>query len=181
MWSLKFDDDIAAGSDRYDTDGFALTRAPSSTPPPDWAVRIARSLLWVSEGSQIRPACVLGQSAFTPRDITRANPPLDGRPSAGWPYATIGLDVEADRRSNQLWLTLGVVGPASLAEQTQRAIHRITPSPAPLGWDTQLHNEPRLVLAYQHAWQGLAAGSLAGLEFDLVTPNTGGALGNVYA
>ena len=44
---------------------------------------------------------------------------FDGRPSAGWPYATIGLDVEADRRSNQPWLTLGVVGPASLAEQTQ--------------------------------------------------------------
>jgi hypothetical protein len=53
---------------------------------------------------------------YTPRDITLANPPLDDRPYAGWLYATLGLGVETGRQLDQLALSLGVVGPESLAE-----------------------------------------------------------------
>ena len=179
VWSLTIDDDIVAGSDRYYTGGFALAWVPSSQTQPDWAVQIARAIPWLSDNGEIRTGYALGQSAFTPADITLANPPLDDRPYAGWLYGTVGLDVETAGASDQLSLTLGVVGPASLAAQNQKAIHKLTGSPAPAGWDTQLHDEPGVVLTYQHAWRGLAAGTSAGLDFDLM-PYVGGALGNVY-
>lgn len=178
VWSLSADDDIVAGSDRYYTGGFALTWVPTSQPPPEWAVYLARSIPWIQGASVVRPVYALGQSVFTPRDITLANPPLDDRPYAGWLWGAIGLDVETERQSDQLSLTLGVVGPASLAEQIQSAIHRITRSPAPQGWETQLHDEFGVALTYQHAWRGLASGTLAGLPFDLL-PYVGGAVGNV--
>jgi lipid A 3-O-deacylase len=179
VWSLTVDDDIVAGSDRYYTGGFALAWVPSPQSTPDWALRLARGFLGFTEESSIRTGYVLGQSAFTPSEITLADPPLDDRPYAGWLYATLGLDVESAHESDQLSLTLGVIGPASLAEQNQKAIHKVTGSPAPQGWDTQLHNEPGIVLTYQHLWRGLAAGTLAGLDVDL-TPYVGGAAGNVY-
>ena len=179
VWSLSVDDDIVAGSDRYYTGGFALAWVPNAQPPPDWAVRVTRSIPWIQGASLIRPVYALGQGVFTPRDITLANPPLDDRPYAGWLWGAIGLDVETERQSDQLSLTVGVVGPASLAEQIQSAIHKVTRSPAPQGWETQLHDEPGVALTYQHAWRGLAAGTLAGLQFDLL-PYVGGAVGNVY-
>lgn len=179
VWSLTMDDDIVVGTDRYYTGGFALAWVPGSQPAPEWAVRIANTISWFPDGGEIRTGYVLGESAFTPSDITVANPPLDDRPYAGWLYATIGLDVETARTSDQLSLTLGVVGPASRAAQIQKAIHRVTGSPTPEGWDTQLHNEPGVVLTYQHLWRQLAQGKLAGLDIDLM-PYAGGALGNVY-
>lgn len=179
VWSLTIDDDIVAGTDRYYTGGLALAWVPGSQRAPDWAFRIVHAIPWFPDAGEIRTGYVLGESAFTPSDITLADPPLDDRPYAGWLYATIGLDVETARTSDQLSLTLGVVGPASQAEQIQKAIHKVTASPTPEGWDTQLHNEPGVVLTYQHLWRGLAAGKLAGLDFD-VTPYAGGALGNVY-
>jgi hypothetical protein len=39
-------------------------------------------------------------------------------------------------------LTVGVVGPASFAEQTQKRIHEIVNADEPRGWNTQLKNEP---------------------------------------
>ena len=178
VWSLTIDDDIVAGTDRYYTGGFALAWVASPQDTPDWARHLARSLLPVDEG-EARLGIAFGQSAFTPSDITLADPPSDDRPYAGWLYATFGLDVQSPRASDQLSLTLGVVGPASLAEQTQKAIHKVTGSPTPEGWGTQLHDEPGIVLTYQHLWRGFAAGTLDALEIDL-TPYAGGALGNVY-
>ena len=107
------------------------------------------------------------------------DPPLDDRPYAGWLYASIGLGIESARQTDQFALTLGVIGPASLAEQSQKAIHRISGSPDPQGWDTQLKNEPGIELAYQRRWREVASAKVAGLELDL-TPHAGGALGNVY-
>jgi hypothetical protein len=116
---------------------------------------------------------------YTPRDISLPDPPLDDRPYAGWLYATIGLGIDSPRQTDIVALTVGVVGPASLAEQSQKVIHRITGSAEPRGWDTQLRNEPGIELAYQRRWRDVAKGNFAGFEYD-VTPHAGGALGNVY-
>jgi hypothetical protein len=115
---------------------------------------------------------------YTPRDIKVANPPVEDRPYAGWLYATVGLGVDTGRRFDQFALTVGVVGPASLAEQGQKLVHRITGVTAPQGWDTQLGNEPGLVLTYDRSWRGPATHML-GFGMD-VEPHIGGALGNVY-
>ena len=62
----------------------------------------------------------LGQSMFTPEDKTRANPDPKDRPYAGFLYGTMGLATVKGDHVDNLGLTLGVVGPLSFAEQTQK-------------------------------------------------------------
>lgn len=179
VWSLLVENDLFYGSDRNYTSGVGLAWVTSPKPPPEWAVRMARSVPWFPEIGEIRHGYIVGQNMYTPRDIGLVDPPLDDRPYAGWLYATIGLGVESAGQTDQIAFTIGVVGPASLAEQSQKAIHELRGSPEPRGWDTQLANEPGFELAYQRRWRDVAAGTLAGLELDF-TPHAGGALGNVY-
>lgn len=179
MLSLVVENDLFYDADRNYTSGVALVWVPTGGSAPDWALHIARWFPWFPEAGRVRHGYMLGQNMYTPDDITLADPPLDDRPYAGWLYATIGLGVERRQRLDQLALTLGVVGPASRAEQTQKFIHEIVGSPEPQGWDTQLGNELGILLTYQRSWRALVTTTVLGIEFDL-TPHFGGALGNVY-
>lgn len=179
VWNLFVENDLFFDSDDNYTSGVAMAWVASPKPAPDWAVRIARSVPWWPELGDIRHGYVVGQNMYTPKDITLSNPPPGDRPYAGWLYATIGLAVESAGQTDQFGLTLGVVGPASLARESQAEIHRITGSPDPQGWDTQLRNEPGIEIAYQRRWQDVATAKFEGIEMDM-TPHAGGALGNVY-
>lgn len=178
-FSFVLENDLFYNTDRNYTNGVQIAWVPRVDSPPDWAVRFAGHVPWFPQEGRVRHGYVLGQSMFTPRDITLTNPPLDDRPYAGWLYGTVGLGVETGRQLDQLALMMGVVGPASLAEQSQKFVHRVRNKDRPSGWDTQLGNEPGIMLNYQRSWRGYAARTLAGLDFDL-TPHFGGALGNVF-
>lgn len=177
--SLVFENDAWYGDDGDYTSGLAFVWAPNPANPPAWSARLARSVPWWRESKTLRPTYALGQSIFTPKDTSRAAPLPGDRPYAGWLYGTIALGLEAERHQDQVSLTLGVVGPASLAEQVQDFGHRVRASTAPKGWDTQLGNEPGFVLTYQRSWRPYAARTPAGIEFDLAT-RLGAAVGNVY-
>jgi len=179
VWTMLVENDLFYGSDRNYTSGLGLAWVAKPGPAPEWAVKIARSVPWFPEIGAVRHGYIVGQNMYTPRDISLPDPRLDDRPYAGWLYVTIGLGVDSPRQTDFFGLTVGVVGPASLAEQSQKAIHRMTGSAEPYGWDAQLANEPGIELAYQRRWRDVAKGNLAGLEYDL-TPHAGGALGNVY-
>lgn len=178
-FSFVLENDLFYNTDRNYTNGVQIAWVPRVDSPPDWAVRVARQIPWFPQEGRVRHGYALGQNMFTPRDITLINPPLEDRPYAGWLYGTVGLGVETGRQLDQLALTLGVVGPASLAEQSQKFVHKVRNKNRPSGWDTQLGNEPGMMLNYQRSWRGYATKTLAGLDFDL-TPHVGGALGNVY-
>src|SRR5512134_3492181 len=62
------------------------------------------------------------------------------------------------------------VGPASLAEQSQKIVHEVIASNRPQGWDTQLGNEPGVVATYLRSWREAATLSLSGAQLDL-TPH----------
>src|SRR3546814_21189367 len=84
---------------------------------------------------------------YTPSDITVADPDPEDQPYAGWLYGTAGLinDLatgEGTRTQTSVQLSLGVVGPAALGEQVQKALHTVIDSPEPQGWDHPLRNEP---------------------------------------
>jgi lipid A 3-O-deacylase len=64
---------------------------------------------------------------------------------------------------------MGVIGPLSLAEQTQNAVHRITGSQQAQGWSHQLHNQLGLEAIYESQWRTF---------HDLIS-HLGGRLGNV--
>jgi hypothetical protein len=178
-WSVVVENDLFYDRDRDYTSGVALVWAPATQRTANWAVRIAQGLPWWPEERRVHRGFAIAQNIYTPRDTSLPDPPRDDRPYAGWLYGTIGLGVERGRRLDQFGLTLGVVGPASLAEDSQRLVHEVRNLDLPQGWDTQLGNELGLMVSHQRSWRGLAATRLAGLDFDL-TPHLGGTLGNVY-
>lgn len=179
IFTFVLENDLFYNTDKNYTNGISLIWVPPNERTPEWALSIAHWLPWFPDDSDIGHGYAIGQNMFTPKDITVADPPLDDRPYAGWLYGTIALTAETGRELDQLALTVGVVGPSSYAEETQKIIHEITGSPEAQGWDTQLNNELGVFLSYQRSWREYATTTLANLELDL-SPNIGGALGNVY-
>lgn len=177
--TFVLENDTFARNDSDYTSGIALVWIPANSKAPQWAVRAARWLPWFPEEGRLRHGYALGQSIFNPGDWSLATPPLDDRPYAGWLYGTIGLGIETDRQLDQVALTIGVVGPASLAEQAQKFIHQKEGLDEPQGWDNQLANELGVVLMYERSWRSTATTTRRGFKAD-VTPSVGAALGNVY-
>ena len=74
--------------------------------------------------------------------------------------------------------SLGVVGPSSLAAETQDFIHRTIGSPIPKGWDNQIKDEPALIVSWEHKWRALFKESDSGLGMDII-PFVTATAGNV--
>jgi hypothetical protein len=176
--SFVYENDVVNNSDVHYTNGMRVSWMAASSQTPAWALNIARAVPWFPVNGEVLHGYSIGQSMFTSNDISQKNPPQDARPYAGWLYGSIGLGVETGRQLDQLVLTVGVVGPAALAEQTQKLMHRFLGVREPQGWDHQLHNEPGLMISWQRSWRAVTARSLAGRQLDL-TPHVGASLGNV--
>lgn len=166
-------------SDRYYTNGIRISWLSAPGENSEWALRLASYFPYFPSDATVQANYSIGQNMYTATDIEDENPSEDDRPYAGWIYASVGLIAETGLWLDQLELTVGMVGPASMAEQTQTAVHKIIDSPDPQGWDYQLHNEPGVVLLYQRSYRHLTDEFFYGLPFD-VTPHMGGALGNVF-
>jgi lipid A 3-O-deacylase len=177
---IVFENDLFYNTDRHYTNGVRVSWLSGPATTPVWALRLARRSPLFSRADTFRTNFAVGQNMYTPRDIRVDDPPADARPYAGWTYGTVGLIGATGRRFDLFELTLGMIGPASLAEHTQIFMHKITDSDEPRGWGTQLKNEPGAVLSYQSAWRGAASRTLRSrLGFEL-SPHLGGALGNVH-
>ncbi|MDZ3823774.1 MAG: lipid A deacylase LpxR family protein [Pseudoxanthomonas sp.] len=179
-FSFIVENDLFADTDQHYTNGLRMVWAagPDSRPPP-WAMRLARAVPGFPDQGSPRWGWALGHSMFTPSDITLVEPPAGERPYAGWLYLTVAMAQVSGRRLDQVGITGGVVGPASMAEQSQRFVHRLIGSDTPRGWDSQLRNEPGLVLTWLRSWGSLASAELGPTTIDL-TPHVGAALGNVF-
>jgi len=178
-FSILFENDIFDNTDHDYTNGVELgyTTAPDDT--PRWAVDAARALPFFAQTGDVRTRYAIGQAIFTPTDITTPDPPLTDRPYAGFLYGSMGLVADDGVHLDQLQVTLGVVGPDSLAENSQNFVHDIIHDKDALGWDTQLHNEPGLIVSYERAVKIIEPQSVLGGVID-VEPHFGGAIGNVY-
>ena len=126
-----------------------------------------------------RYALSFGQSFFTPRVLSVNPPDPRDEPYAGWLYLGADLLQDSERKMlEHLELQIGVVGPAALAKEVQKDFHEIIDATNPKGWDSQLHNEPGLVLSYERKWRlTLAGDETDGVDF---IPELGGSLGNVF-
>lgn len=173
------DNDLfGGGTDRYYTNGFQLYYVTGDKPAYgnlDW---LANLVPWIEPGVR-RYGFAIGQNMYSPSDITKRNPDPTDRPFAGWLYGRLSVIAEAPRQVNRFDLDLGVVGPASLAEQTQKAVHRVVPGARwPQGWGYQLHNEPGIILSYEHVWRDERPTAVGPFEADL-SPHVAGSVGNV--
>ena len=178
IWTFILENDLFYDQDRNYTNGVRLEYATPPGGAPDWLMsRLIDTPLFPHE-SEYLAAYALGQNMYTPRDIDVYPAPSDQRPYAGWLYGEVSLAGENHRNLYALKISLGVVGPASLAEDSQKIVHEIIGGIKPLGWDAQLRNEPALLIAYQRSWR-MVRREVG--PFDLeVMPTVGVNLGNVF-
>lgn len=179
--SLAHENDLLAGSgDKFYTSGSQITYFDVDAKPPRFMKVLADEWLGFDIGKATLTSFTLGQKIFTPRNIRIAGEQAGDRPWAGWLYGTVGLVNVYQKHVDQFGLTVGVVGPGSLAEPTQKFIHKyISDSPEPMGWDNQLHTEPGLVLSWDRRWPVWKEVEWQGyrLQFE---PSISMAGGNIY-
>ncbi|MGQ9366843.1 lipid A deacylase LpxR family protein [Azospirillum sp. ST 5-10] len=178
VFGFWLDNDLFSGTDRYYTNGaqfYYLSDEKPSLGVLDW---LADRLTPPGERAGRRYGFALGQTIYTPEDLTRRDLIEDDRPYAGWLYGRLSLLQTTPSAVDRLDIDVGMVGPASLAEPTQKLVHSIVPGAThPEGWHNQIDNEPGLILSYEHVWRGEPA-PFGPLEVDL-SPHAAGAAGNV--
>lgn len=185
--SIAYENDIFRSTDRSYTNGVRISWVTDEELPKFLKVAdgylitpVEDRLSFFPETGKTRYSYALGQSMFTPDDIKKSELQQLDRPYAGWLYGTLAKTVYNDKNLDYLGLTLGVVGPMSLAKETQRFVHQnITDSPIAQGWHHQLENEPGIVLTYEKKIRGLYELSPYGFGIDF-TPHFNAALGNIF-
>jgi len=184
--SIQIDNDIFARTDRDYSNGLRLTwvspdlamnKADSRL--PGWLYSLSKISPFIRSGSQRRVSIFFGQNIYTPADIERSSLIEDDRPYAGLTYVGVGIHSRDIRAMDTVEFELGMVGPYSLAEQTQKFVHGLFNFTHPNGWDHQLHNELALEILFEHKWKLPRSGSNPGFGYDLL-PHLGVGLGNVY-
>lgn len=178
-FSLTYENDIFTGVDNGYTNGIRGSWTTDANHVPTVLRPLVKAIpLFPSYGAK-RASYAIGQSMFTPNDLSATTVQVGDRPYAGWLYGSAGLVSDTGDQLDTLELTLGVVGPLSLAEQTQEFIHdNITSSPHPMGWQHQLNNEPGIIVSYDRKWRSYYQFSVLGHGIDF-TPGVGASLGNV--
>lgn len=183
FWSLQLENDLWGSSDdRFYTHGTELSFA-TIEPAPAWLEKIATIFPCYRKGETGIHGYSIGQKIFTPEDIEQRELIEDDRPYAGWLFWDTGIahvfEDDGNRQSiNGLVLTLGIVGPSSLAEETQKEFHRFIDTTIPQGWDHQLHDELGINVTYLRKWRQIY--DLDGDRQFEVSQHGGLALGNVY-
>ena len=170
-------DSFIHGIDRHYTSGLYGSWT-SATQEKDAIASFAEHFMLPGDGAW-RHGYFLGQSIFTPENLSAVNPPLTDRPYAGWLFGGARLYRDSGTVLDRAELTLGLVGPASLGGDIQRWWHGIGifGGAKPRGWHSQLPNEPGLVLSQQRIWRiNLANGPL---EVEIL-PQAHLSLGNIF-
>lgn len=177
--SVTAENDIYAprGQDRHYTNGVRIAYGPGpSQTHPAWYSWFGK--LIDHSRSDIDYELAFGQNIYTPEYYLASQPIPQDRPYAGWLYAELSAVLQQPGSSDLFTLNLGMVGPAALAEQTQKLIHNVIGDPEPAGWDNQLHNEPALQIRYQRNWF-VRFDDTGALQMDMV-PAVGISFGNVF-
>ena len=182
--SVQMENDFFASSgDRYYTHGTQVS-VLKKTDPPALLEQLSEWVPFYEKGQSLNLVnYTLGQKIFTPDD-TEATTVVEGdRPYAGYLYASVAVlsqirsSAHVDH-GNMFEITLGVVGPSALGEQSQTGFHDLIGIDSPEGWDNQLEDEPALGLSYSRFWR-LVQPLSHGLELG-VNPHLNMVVGNVY-
>lgn len=189
VFSLALENDsLSSGGDRNYTSGIKFAYVSPTERVPSWLRGFGDFTRYLSDETPDFWAVSLGQSIFTPEDISANPAPPDQHPYAGWLYVQVMLGVEDEggpdgtgRHLDTYEFEFGMVGPSALGEQAQRGIHQALGAPDPQGWDSQLRDEFSFALSFDRRWRAVEVFSDAvpgGIEADL-TPSAGATLGTL--
>jgi hypothetical protein len=184
--TFTLENDAFTGSDNNYTNGVGISWVSKELSTFDEQSFVHRwGRLWSflpfvgDSGSRTYVGWAIAHEMHTPDDIENPDPPLDDQPYAGVLYLDSVIYVKQERRAHAWQLRLGVVGPASRADDLQRWIHDITGNDEPQGWSTQLPNEPIINVGYTGSYL-LAQGDLGGSASWRVIPAVNVGLGNYF-
>jgi len=185
-WTVTIENDVTTGSDNNYTNGIGVSWVSKATDTYEERSFVRRfGEFWSflpfvgNDGYRTYVAWSLAQEMHTPDDISNPNPPLDDQPYAGILYLDSIVYARGHRVTHAWQLRVGVVGPASGAESTQKWFHDRTGGTEPMGWDTQLPNEPVINLGYTGAYL-LAQGDVSESTKWRIVPVAQAGLGNYF-
>jgi lipid A 3-O-deacylase len=174
------------GGDRNYTNGIQVSYLHADGYVPRWARFLTSSILTPLDHIFMQPGWTFnfgftaGQQIYTPANISLVVPDPNDRPYAGWLYTGALMHFRHTEWLHSFQLLLGVIGPPSLAEQTQKWVHQILGIPKPQGWGAQLKTEPTLSLFYEGKYRLWSVNWSEGNRFIDVFPYAGASFGNVF-
>ena len=180
---LEENDSLYFNSDKHYTQGLRisdlLAGARASDGLRDDAFQALGSVAPVFEpGGTRRTAIFLGQSIFTPKNLSIRPPDPHDRPYAGWLY--VGASLLQETGGGMLEnaeLDFGIVGPGALGKQVQNDFHQFIGIAEAKGWSSQLQQEFGAILSYERLWRLPLVGD-NGFGVDIV-PQLGASIGNI--
>lgn len=193
-FSLQFENDLFGDTDQNYTNGIKLSLvSPDLTQFKDskkfnpwvswWVDHLPFVKHTLNDSSetilQRNIAISVGQKIFTPQDIQTTSLIPNDRPYGGWLYFGTGFHTKTSKRLDTLELQLGIVGPYSLAEDTQNFVHKVRDILTAKGWDNQLENEPAFAVIYEQKRRFRPDNFHTRWGYDLIG-HAGGAVGTVY-
>ncbi len=178
VFTAVLENDYFTGSDLGYTNGVRFAYTSPEEQMPNFIRQASTYLPLLNAEGEKRISVSLGQNIYTPSDISKREFLPNDFLYAGWLYGSLGIISDSGERFDNVMLTLGMVGPASRSEQTQKFIHKVKGSTKPEGWDHQLKDEPGINFAYERKWREIFATELFGLGFDIM-PHVGANLGNI--
>jgi lipid A 3-O-deacylase len=201
-FTTRLENDLIVNTDRDYTNGVSFTAISRDIPgeidpdclplPVRLHARLIRAVdpgFWHDAGQTPRAQNVVfkfGQSMYTPGDPTRTDLISDDRPYAGLLYVGLSwnrrnLDEKAKVETlDTREVTLGVIGPLSLAQYAQDLVHDLRGFDRFLGWRHQLGNEPALQVARERKYRDYRGpgAQIAGFSVDSIR-SFGLQLGNI--
>jgi hypothetical protein len=183
--TFTVENDVFSNSDNNYTNGVGLAWVSGAVAADDDGLVGRWTRFWsflpyvADDGYTTYASWSLAQEMNTPDDIRDPNPSPDDQPYSGILYVDSTLYAHKRDWAHAWQLKLGVVGPASQADDVQREFHKLIGADEPRGWDTQLPNEPVINLTYTVAH--LAAAGRAGESADWrVVPVATVGIGNYF-
>lgn len=184
LFTLYVENDYFTGTDRNYTNGVKLswmTADLSDWGQRGWRQHLLESLPFINAtGTQKNLGFSLGQNIYTPKDSTRRVPDPMDRPYAGWTYLEGSFVSKSSTRADIVSVQVGLFGPSSLAEQTQKTFHRVIDDDLPQGWDHQLRDEVGVNLIYEQRRRLVTRAFSDRVGFDVI-PHGGVCLGTVQS
>ncbi len=189
LWRFEFDNDFFGGSDDFFTAGWSIQRHGPAVASWD-ELKLSKPSRWIAgfvpgisggEGLSVRRGMAFGQIMQTPADLSQTALIEDDLPYAGVLGVANSWAALNDDRLNVFQVYLGMLGPASFAEEVQTFIHvDLDMGEDPMGWDNQLSNELLVNLNYAMARKIVSVGEKrTGFAADLSYGGSLG-LGNLY-
>ena len=143
--SLTLDNDLFIEQDDGYTNGLYIAQyeigRDENTPSHGLLLKPFSSLIDTDSAQFAVNTTTLGQTMITPDDITLEVPDENDIPYSGLLFLSNTYIKGQDNVADKYGFTLGILGPASGAEQAQKFVHKNVDADDPKGWDYQLKNE----------------------------------------